>query len=516
MIQFKMSYNKDKLTEWLGRMAAQGWAMTDYVLGFYRFAKCKPGEYIYQVDIAENLFSVSEDYQQFMEEMGVEIVCLWGPWVFLRRKASEGGFEMYTDVESSVRHYTKIKRMFQTLGGIIGACLLLGIYGAVSQKRIILWGIVVTVLILTLLFLRAIVHLGRILTELNSRLGRKTSEPGGMSSVFASVMHAAGAGISMLFAFFLYSLLHEAGHCIPVWLCGGTVTGFYPTDLSPHMTYEGITGSLPLGLVDIAGSLLPLITVAAILLFYKGSKKHPWLNIYLGFLSGAFIFSLTPWILEPIIGGQQNSDVSHFINHTGLHPAVVMLCAIIVFVLMCLLFVKKLPKLFGGIVSKKFIISIAAVAITAGAVIATLCQLFEADKLLAKGNVRYTVESSQNSMLQEEFTIEIEQPGEYVLYAGCEVDRDGVIAAVVFWDEDKVYCHCTGATLFQLESLPFHLDSGSYTLSFYLLSSEEDWQEYCRITGSAASAIEDFPYQPDAPATVTGSYSLVYKRSKNN
>ena len=120
-----------------------------------------------------------------------------------------------------------------------------------------------------------------------------------------------------------------------------------------------------------------------------------------------------------------------------------------------------MPKLFGGIVSKKFIISIAAVAITAGAVIATLCQLFEADKLLAKGNVRYTVESSQNSMLQEEFSIEITQPGEYVLYAECEVDRDGVIAAVIFWDEDKVYCSCTGATLFQLESLPFHLDSGS-------------------------------------------------------
>ncbi len=102
------------------------------------------------------------------------------------------------------------------------------------------------------------------------------------------------------------------------------------------------------------------------------------------------------------------------------------------------------------------------------------------------------------------------EPGEYVFYAEWEVDRDGVIAAVVFRDEEEIYCQCTAGIFLKLESMPFHLDSGKATLSFYLLGCEEDWLEYCRITGADASDIEDFPWQPDEPSTVTGSYRLVY------
>lgn len=104
------------------------------------------------------------------------------------------------------------------------------------------------------------------------------------------------------------------------------------------------------------------------------------------------------------------------------------------------------------------------------------------------------------------------EPGEYVLYAEWEVDRDGVIAAVVFRDEDEVYYDCTGAIYLRSESLPVYLDSGSYTLSFYLLNSEENWLEYCRIAGADPDVIVDFPYQADAPATVTGSYRFMHKR----
>ena len=104
MVKFKLFINKGEETEYLNEMARKGYAMTGFALGFYTFESCRPGEYIYQVDITEGLFRVSGDYRDFMREMGVEIVCLWGPWVILRKRAEEGPFVLYTDVESSIEH----------------------------------------------------------------------------------------------------------------------------------------------------------------------------------------------------------------------------------------------------------------------------------------------------------------------------------------------------------------------------------------------------------------------------
>ncbi len=108
-----MYLNKDKETEWLNRMAADGWAMRRFFAGFYGFEKCEAGEYIYQVDFVDRLFSVSRDYRELMQDAGIEIVQTWGFWVILRKKASEGKFDLYTDIASSIEHYKKIRKMFK-------------------------------------------------------------------------------------------------------------------------------------------------------------------------------------------------------------------------------------------------------------------------------------------------------------------------------------------------------------------------------------------------------------------
>ncbi len=507
MIKFRMGYDKDKAAEWLNRMAEQGWAMTGYTLGFYRFAKCEPGQYIYQVDIAENLFGVSEGYQQFMEEMGVEIVSIWGPWVTLRRRAEEGSFEMYTDVESTIVHYTKVRKLFQGFGVMECACMLCGIYGALLQREVMGWVTALAAAVILLLFLREIVRLNGMLKEQNSRLG-KNPEPGGVLAGMRMLC------IVLLWAA-LYAVLHVLGRCIAVWICGGTVRFF------PYMTYKGLSDHRSLALVDIAGTVLPLVAAAAILLLYKGSKRHPRVNLCLGIISGVgIVTALLPWIVESVCCQlspiYRNSDVFHFIHHTGAHPAVVTFCAIIVFILMCLLFAKRVPVFIGRVVGRNFMISVGALAIACAAVIQMVSLLFAADRIAAEGTFQFTMEGSQDSILQEEFAIEIRQPGEYVAYTDWEVDRDGVIPAVVFQNENEIFFSCTGVSV-DAEFLPKYLDSGKYTLSFYLLSSEEDWLEYGRITGADVSDIEDFPYQADAWATVTGSYRFVYRRfSKDN
>lgn len=109
MIRFRLYYDKDKETVWLNKMASEGWALKSFFAGFYKFEPCEKGEYIYQIDFG----TAGKEYRDFMQELGVEIVVLWGYWIILRKRAADGPFELYTDVDSEIEHYRKIRRMFK-------------------------------------------------------------------------------------------------------------------------------------------------------------------------------------------------------------------------------------------------------------------------------------------------------------------------------------------------------------------------------------------------------------------
>ncbi|MCM1214500.1 MAG: DUF2812 domain-containing protein [Lachnospiraceae bacterium] len=130
MIKFRFYLDKDKETTWLNSMVREGWAASGFFAGFYRFDPCEKGAYQYQVDFTDRLFSVSNDYREFMQEMGVEIVANWGFWTFLRRPASEGAFELYTDVDSQIEHYTKIRRMFKVAAVLELLCFFMELLAA--------------------------------------------------------------------------------------------------------------------------------------------------------------------------------------------------------------------------------------------------------------------------------------------------------------------------------------------------------------------------------------------------
>lgn len=132
MIKFRLYWDKDKETAWLNEMSAKGYAMTGFFAGIFVFDKCEPGKYLYQVDFGEKLFRVSDDYRQFMEETGVEIVQTWGFWVVLRKLASEGKFELYTDVDSSIEHYKKILKMFKVVTILELLCFFIEVWGAIQ------------------------------------------------------------------------------------------------------------------------------------------------------------------------------------------------------------------------------------------------------------------------------------------------------------------------------------------------------------------------------------------------
>lgn len=170
MIRYRFYFDKDAETEWLNQMAADGWAMKRFFAGFYDFEKCECGEYTYQVDFGDRLFSVSGDYRELMQDAGIEIVQTWGFWVILRKKASRGKFELYTDVSSSIGHYKKIRRMFKIATIVEMICffseLVVGAFGGVAMGYVfaLLLGIFLVGL------LNATVKLNDVIAELEVRL----------------------------------------------------------------------------------------------------------------------------------------------------------------------------------------------------------------------------------------------------------------------------------------------------------------------------------------------------------
>lgn len=175
MTKFRLYFNKDKETTWLNNMAKEGYALTKFFAGFYTFEACEPGEYEYQIDFGDKMYAVTDDYREFMEENNVEIVCLWGYWVFLRKRASEGKFVLYTDVESSIEHYTKILKMFKVVTAIELICFIMETFAAMNGVAVGFFGMAI-IGALTLALMNVILSTKKTLNELKERKGESINK----------------------------------------------------------------------------------------------------------------------------------------------------------------------------------------------------------------------------------------------------------------------------------------------------------------------------------------------------
>ena len=139
MRQVKLYFDKDKETAWLNEMSGKGWAMTGFFAGLYSFEPCEPGKYVYQVDFSDKFMSVSENYRELMKEMDIEILQNWGYWVILRKEASGEPFELYTDVDSQIEHYSKILKVFKVVTILEMLCLFLVAMSTSFGRDIVAW-----------------------------------------------------------------------------------------------------------------------------------------------------------------------------------------------------------------------------------------------------------------------------------------------------------------------------------------------------------------------------------------
>lgn len=169
MIRFKLYFDKDKETRWLNDMADQGWAMNGFFAGFYKFEPCEKGKYTYQIDFGNEFFSVSDDYREFMSDSDIEIIQSWGFWVFLRKLSSEGEFQLYTDVDSQIEHYKKIRNMFKAVTVIELICLFIELFSASMTNSPLLWSFVFLILAIIIAFVNITFRTNDIIHELTER-----------------------------------------------------------------------------------------------------------------------------------------------------------------------------------------------------------------------------------------------------------------------------------------------------------------------------------------------------------
>lgn len=122
------AWDFDREEDWLGDMAAQGWALVSVGFCRYNFEPCRPGEYGYRLELLEDRpdSPPSQEYLNFLAETGVDCVGHWFRWVYLRKRTDDGPFELFSDTDSRIRH---LRRILALVLPILALNLLAGFNG---------------------------------------------------------------------------------------------------------------------------------------------------------------------------------------------------------------------------------------------------------------------------------------------------------------------------------------------------------------------------------------------------
>lgn len=150
MIKFRWYYDLDKEEEFLNEMSKKGYFLESYKLGFYQFKKTNNRDYTYRVDLMPDDIDKQKEYLELVKDSGAELIQTYNAWAYFRKK---GDFELYTDVDSQITLYTRIKNMFQTIAiaeGVISISQLCLMFNDFRVLNIIVGA--VTLLLATVFF----------------------------------------------------------------------------------------------------------------------------------------------------------------------------------------------------------------------------------------------------------------------------------------------------------------------------------------------------------------------------
>ncbi|MBR2483282.1 MAG: DUF2812 domain-containing protein [Oscillospiraceae bacterium] len=113
--------------QWINEMSEQGLHLVDAGRFRYVFEEGEPGAYRYRLELMEHLPTHPESckYIEFMEETGAEYMDHVDRWVYFRKKAAEGEFDLYSDINSRISHVQRILTLICILAVVEGICIVM-------------------------------------------------------------------------------------------------------------------------------------------------------------------------------------------------------------------------------------------------------------------------------------------------------------------------------------------------------------------------------------------------------
>ncbi len=110
----KAYWNWEREEKWLNDLSSRGLALTDYSWCRYVLEETPPGEYIYRIELLDHhaAHPLSRKYIEFVEGTGVEFVASYMRWVYFRKKAADGPFEIHSDMPSQIAHNKRVRALW--------------------------------------------------------------------------------------------------------------------------------------------------------------------------------------------------------------------------------------------------------------------------------------------------------------------------------------------------------------------------------------------------------------------
>lgn len=102
----------EKEEQWLNEMAFTGWTLCEIGFCKYTFEKSEPGEYAIRLEMRED----DQSYLELMKETKAEYIGRMVQWIYFRKKAEDGSFDIFSDLESRIQHLDKIGKMLLLIG----------------------------------------------------------------------------------------------------------------------------------------------------------------------------------------------------------------------------------------------------------------------------------------------------------------------------------------------------------------------------------------------------------------
>ena len=111
MYRFYLDYEKEE--KWINEMAAHGWHLKKFSFGRFTFTKGEPDAFIYRNEFISGMSTnEKKDYFEFLKDSGITIINEFGGWVYMKKAAAEGPFEIYTDTRSKIAYYKRMLNIF--------------------------------------------------------------------------------------------------------------------------------------------------------------------------------------------------------------------------------------------------------------------------------------------------------------------------------------------------------------------------------------------------------------------